>query len=87
LAKKIPVERIAKHQDIQPSTVVNHIEKLIDAGETLDLEYLKLPLDRFRVMEKAFTEVGDEKLKPVFEYLKGNFSYDELRLARALMKS
>jgi ATP-dependent DNA helicase RecQ len=86
LAKKIPIERIAKHQDLAPSTIVNHIEKLIDAGEKLDLEYLKLPRDRYEVMKKAYEECGDEKLKPVFEYLGEKYSYDELRLVRVLLR-
>ena len=86
LLKRILIERIAKHQDIQPSAVINHIEKLIDAGEKLDLGYLKLPADRYAIMKAAFEECGDEKLKPVFEYLKEKYSYDELRLVRVLMR-
>ena len=87
IAKKIPLERIAKNQGVQPATIVNHLEKLIDAGEKLDLDYLKLPHDRYEVMKKAFKHCGDEKLKPVFEYLRGDYSYDELRLARVLLRS
>jgi len=87
LAKKIPVDRIAKNQGVQPSTIVNHIEKLIDAGEKMDLDYLKLPSDRYEAMKKAFKKVGDEKLKPVFEYLNGKYDYDELRLARVLIRA
>ena len=85
LTKKVSIARIAKHQDIEVGTVVNHIEKLLDAGEKLDLEYLKLPLDRFKTMKKAFKDCGDERLKPVFEYLKGKYSYDELKVARVLI--
>jgi ATP-dependent DNA helicase RecQ len=84
LAKKIPIDRIAKNQNVQTATIVNHIEKMLDAGESIDLEYLKLPRDRYETMTKAFKKIGDEKLKPVFEYLKGEYNYDELRLARVL---
>jgi ATP-dependent DNA helicase RecQ len=87
IMKKIPMERIAKNQKLSVSTVVNHLEKMIDAGEKLDLEYLKLPSDRYRIMQTAFKKYGDEKLKPVFEFLKGKYSYDELRLSRVLIRS
>lgn len=87
LIKKIPLERIAKRQGLANSTIINHIEKMIDAGEKIDLEYLKLPLDRFKAMEKAFTKIGDERLKPVYEHLEGRYHYDELRLARVIMRS
>jgi ATP-dependent DNA helicase RecQ len=87
LLKKIPLERIAKNQEIQPSTVINHIEKLIDAGEKLDLDYLKLPKEKYEIIKAAFDECSDEKLKPVFEYLEGKYSYDELKLVRVLMRN
>ncbi|NTW22887.1 DNA helicase RecQ [Candidatus Falkowbacteria bacterium] len=84
--KKIPLERIAKNQNLDPGTVVNHIEKMIDAGEHLDLEYLKLPRHRYIAMKQGFAECGDERLKPVYEHLKGEYSYDELKLARLLIR-
>ncbi len=85
LIKKIALDRIAKHQKLSVDTVVNHIEKLIDAGEKLDLEYLKLPSNRYEVMRKAFKVCGQEKLKPVFEYLDKKYSYDELKITRVLI--
>jgi hypothetical protein len=60
---------------------------MIDAGEVLDLEYLKLPRDRYEVMRKAYLKYGDEKLKPVFEYLAGKYTYDELKLVRVLLRA
>jgi ATP-dependent DNA helicase RecQ len=85
ILKKTPIDRIAKHQGLSLATVINHLEKLIDAGEKLDLEYLKLPKDRYQAMSDAFAEIGDERLKPVFEHLAGKYSYDELRLVRVLL--
>jgi len=87
LAKKIPIERIAKNQGFSAGTIVNHIEKMADAGEKMDLDYLRLPRDRYAAIEKAFLACGDEKLKPVFEYLEGKYSYDELKLVRVLLRS
>lgn len=87
LQKKISVARIAKNQKLTQITIINHIEKLLDAGEKLDLEYLKLPRDRYVAMKQAFSVCDDEKLKPAFEYLKGKYNYDELRLARLLARN
>jgi len=87
IQKKVPVNRIAKHLDLTQDTIINHIEKMIDAGEQLDLEYLKLPRDRFELMKKAYTKIGDEKLKPIFEFLEEKYSYDELKLVRVLLRS
>jgi len=87
IQKKVPIARIAKHEKLSQDTIINHIEKMIDAGEILDLEYLKLPRDRFDVMRKAYLKCGDEKLKPVFEYLGGKYNYDELKLVRVLLRA
>jgi len=86
VSKRIPLERIAKNQNLEPGTIVNHLEKMLDAGERLNLDYLKLPRDRYEAMKKGFAECGDEKLKPVFEYLRGKYTYDELKLARLLIR-
>jgi len=87
LIKKISIERIAKNQDIKIDTVVNHIEKMIDDGLRLDLEYLKLPKDRYNKIKNAFMVCGDELLRPVYEYLDKKYSYDEIKLARVLLRS
>ncbi len=78
---------MAKNQKLAPNTIINHIEKMIDAGEIIDLEYLKLPRNRYEVMARAFEVCSDEKLKPVFDNLQGKYSYDELKLARVLLRA
>ncbi len=87
IIKKIPIKRIAKIQNLRSDTIINHLEKLIDAGEKLDLEYLKLPRDNYETIKNAFIECGDEKLKPVFEYLKEKYPYDEIKLVRILLRT
>jgi ATP-dependent DNA helicase RecQ len=87
IQKKVSLPRIAKHEKLSQDTIINHIEKMIDAGEILDLEYLKLPRDRYDVMRKAYLKCGDEKLKPVYEYLEGKYTYDELKLVRVLLRA
>ncbi len=84
LDKKISIDRIAKNQDLKQSTIINHIEKLLDSEVRVDLDYLKLPRDKYEIIRSAFEEMGDQFLKPVFEYLEGEYSYDELRLVRAI---
>ncbi len=86
LKKKMSLEKIAEHQGLKPGTIIGHIEKLLNSGEILDLEYLTLPPDRFHAMKKAFDECGDEQLKPVFDHLDEKYSYNELRLAKMLFR-
>jgi ATP-dependent DNA helicase RecQ len=86
LRKKTPLERIAKNQKRTIDTIVGHIEKILDSEVKVDMEYLKLPLDRFEKIENTFLKQEDERLKPVFEALGGKYSYDEIKLVRVLMR-
>jgi len=86
IKQKISLEKIAEILGFAQGTIINHIEKIIESGERLDLEYLKMPADNFSTIKSAFAKCGEEKLKPVFEYLEEKYSYDDLRLARVFLK-
>jgi len=85
--QKMPIEMIAKNQGLVYSTIINHIETMIDADEKLNLDYLKPPVEKFNTIKDAFEKCGDERLKPVFEYLEEKYSYEEIRLVRILMRT
>lgn len=86
ILENIPLETIAERQNIKKETVVSHLLKLAEAGEKLDVEYLNFPALKLEAVKKAFKKCGNEKLKLVFEFLEGKYSYEEIRLAAALIK-
>jgi hypothetical protein len=55
---------------------------LLDEGKDCDILYLKPEKKVFEKIETAFAICGKDKLKPVFDYLEGKYSYDEIRAAR-----
>ena len=84
--QKLPLSVIAKEEGFTEGTIASHIEKLIEAGEEMDIAYLKPPQDKFEKIKTAFEKCGDEKLKPVFDFLGEKYSYDEIKLARLFLK-
>jgi len=84
--EKMPLADIVKERGITEGTILAHIEKLQQAGEDLDIEYLKPEPERFEKIKNAFQESGDLFLGPVKEILGDDFSYDELRLARMFLR-
>jgi len=77
------IAQVAKDRKRTELTIVQHLEKARESK--------KLPLERlehlrdghdFTQVHLAFLMVGDDFLKPAFEYLKGRYSYEELRFAR-----
>ncbi|PIR12693.1 hypothetical protein COV49_04590 [Candidatus Falkowbacteria bacterium CG11_big_fil_rev_8_21_14_0_20_39_10] len=85
--KGFSLEEIAKKRDLQASTVASHIAFLIEKGllkpEEVD-KLVKLKLQK-KILEAA-REVGFEKLKPIYEYLGEEISYDDIRLTLTKFK-
>lgn len=87
IAAKLPLEAIAEERGLTLGTIVGHIEKLAERGDLPDILYLKrvFSAERLAEIEHAFEASGDTKLAPVRTLLGDSASFDELRLARALL--
>ena len=86
LSQKLPVSEIADREGFKYGTIVRHIEKLILNGEDINIDYLKPSGERLEKIKMAFEECGDERLKPVFDFLDEEYSYDEIRLGKLFWK-
>lgn len=82
VAKKLPLSEIAELCGLTSGTIINHITRLIMAGEELDLEHLMPPPDRMAKIGAAFKQAQETRLAPVRELLGEDYSYDGLALAR-----
>ena len=82
LSQKLSISQIAEKRGFTETTVVGHMEKIVRQGVVLDLDHLLPPPERFGKIREAFDVCGIEYLKPVWEFLGTDFTYDELRLAR-----
>jgi len=82
------IDRIARERNLKSATVSDHVHVLFERGDIAMYELLALVppvLSRsLSTIYKAFDEFGVEKLAPIFEYLKGEYSYEDLRLARII---
>lgn len=84
------VALIAKERKMTSSTVWGHIEDLVEEKRLAneDIAHLR-PKDwntAWSEIQKAIEEVGDEKLKPIYEYLGERYSYDTVRLGRIYLR-
>ncbi len=81
------VEELAERFGIQPGTVMNYLVKYQLEGNALRLadDLLRmsaLPPEQQQRVFAVFDQVGTEFLKPAFEALGGEVSYDELKVLR-----
>lgn len=80
--QKLSIAEISHRRGLAGGTIRGQIERLVQAGEALDLDYLMPPPERRAQIELAFWQSGDTRLNPVRELLGESYSYDEIALAR-----
>jgi ATP-dependent DNA helicase RecQ len=85
--KKMSIEEMASLRGVSAWTIMSHIEKLVSAGEKIDIDYLRPPVEQFETIKAAFQKSGGTAFFPVREMLGEQFSYAELKIARLFIKS
>ncbi|MDD5626034.1 MAG: helix-turn-helix domain-containing protein [Patescibacteria group bacterium] len=84
------ISQIAKTRGLKEETVLNHLEKLVLSGKInrADISRLITPSLSYALAEiyAAFYELKTKSLLPVFKKFKGAYSYNELRIARMMLK-
>jgi len=79
---------ISQQRGLTQSTVINHLAKLIEQGSVELNDVLSISENEITLIQNAILELGEEarKLKPVFEYLDGQYDYEVLRCVKASME-
>ncbi len=85
--QKMSIEEIASLRGVRFGRILAHIEKLLRAGENIDIDYLRPPVAQFETIKAAFQKSGGTALSPVRDMLGEQFSYEALRIARLFIKS
>ncbi|MDJ0553906.1 MAG: helix-turn-helix domain-containing protein, partial [Microcoleaceae cyanobacterium MO_207.B10] len=84
--KGLSIDAIANERGIKSSTVASHLAELIEKEQPVDIDRLVKPEIQTEIMA-AIEEVGDETLKPIYEYLQERYSYGEIKLVRAVWRN
>jgi len=77
---------IAKRRGLTENTIVNHVVRLVDGGEHLDLDHLMPSPERVSKIQASFLQTEGVLLTPVRELLGEDYSYEELALVRIGMR-
>ena len=86
--EKKRIEDIAKLRSIGASTVVSHLEAVLEQGEPLDVSHETYSsAERFQTIAKTFQELGGTALSPVRARLGEAYSFEELRFVRLILKA
>ena len=80
--QRLPIATIGDRRGLSKSTVFNHLEQLIEAGEMLDFSHVLPPPDCVSAIQAAFKSTGSYLLSPARQVLGDGYSYEEIRLVR-----
>jgi ATP-dependent DNA helicase RecQ len=81
----LSLEEIAQERAYSISTVIGHLCRAIEEGAEVDITSL-VNGERQMTIFKALKEIGDDMLRPVKDALGDEYSFDEIRLVRAVMR-
>lgn len=79
----LSLSEIAEQRGLSVDTIIGHIEKLVEMKEEVELKHI-LPVKKdVTAIKKAFKELDTKKLTPVFDSLRGKYTFHQIRLVRA----
>jgi ATP-dependent DNA helicase RecQ len=81
------LQSLVEEYQVQPGTILDHLTKFAQEGNPLRpsdeiLALSQLSVERQLAALQAFERLGTERLRPVFDDLHENVSYDELKILR-----
>ncbi|MGK7911282.1 MAG: DNA helicase RecQ [Synechococcus sp.] len=81
----LSVNEIAESRQLKPKTIMTHLAQLLAAGEEVHIDAIVTPA-RQRQIFRAIYDVGSySSLTPIRELLGESFSFEEIRLVRAVL--
>ncbi len=88
LQGKTPKE-IATLRELTDVTVIDHIEQCVTEGLSVNVSLLEslLPPSRLLAVAYAIEAEGDERLSPIKQALPDDFTWDEVRLGRCIIRA
>jgi ATP-dependent DNA helicase RecQ len=83
--QNLSIPEIAKQRNLTAGTINKHLADLIEWGETIDIDRLVKP-DAQVEIKQAIATLGEATLTQIKTHLKDKYSYDAIRLVRAMLK-
>jgi ATP-dependent exoDNAse (exonuclease V) alpha subunit len=85
LKQGLTIKEIAEARNLSTDTIIGHIEKLAEMKEDITLDHVLPAKKDMTVIKKAFKTLETKKLTPVFDELRGKYTFHQIRLVRATL--
>jgi ATP-dependent DNA helicase RecQ len=82
----LDIDDIARDRNLKPATVWTHLVQLIEAGYAINCDRLVAP-ERQTVIYEALDAIGGDGLRNLFDHLREEYTYDEIKIIRAIWQN
>lgn len=80
------IDEIARDRGLKPATVWTHLVQLIESGYAINCDRLVSP-ERQTVIYEALEAIGGDSLLNLFDHLREEYTYDEIKIVRAIWQN
>ncbi|MBD2188003.1 DNA helicase RecQ [Pseudanabaena mucicola] len=80
------IDEIARDRNLKPATVWTHLVQLVESGYAINCDRLVAP-ERQTVIYEALETVGGDSLRNLFDHLREEYTYDEIKIIRAIWQN
>jgi ATP-dependent DNA helicase RecQ len=82
----LDVDEIARDRHLKPATIWTHLAQLVESGYAINCDRLVSP-ERQNVIYAALEAIGGDSLRNLFDHLREEYTYDEIKIIRAIWQN
>ncbi len=82
----LDIEDIARDRHLKPATIWTHLVQLVESGYAINCDRLVTP-ERQTVIYEALEAIGGDSLRNLFDHLREEYTYDEIKIIRAIWQN
>jgi ATP-dependent DNA helicase RecQ len=82
----LDIDEIARDRNLKPATIWTHLVQLVESGYAINCDRL-VPPERQTVIYEALEAIGGDSLRNLFDHLREEYTYDEIKIIRAIWQN
>jgi ATP-dependent DNA helicase RecQ len=82
----LDIDEISRDRNLKSATIWTHLVQLVESGYAINCDRLVSP-ERQTVIYEALEAIGGESLRNLFDHLREEYTYDEIKIIRAIWQN
>ena len=82
----LDINEIARDRGLKPATVWTHLVQLVESGYAINIDRI-VPPERQSIIYDALEAIGGDSLRNLFDHLREEYPYDEIKIVRAIWQN